>query len=141
LSVAQIARTWWATSRNSEDNARIRLKQLEEAGLIARFTMMAHPEIYPSSPVASWTPGDETPDFGAVSYRLRSRWTKPLISTAAAIATESAGNRFGGKGGRFPRPTERTHDLHMSAVFLLFRERDPKMAIFAHRPEKVKVRM
>lgn len=50
----------------------------------------------------------------------------PPIATPAVIATKAAGNRFGGKGGRFPRPTEQTHDLHMAGVFLYFRQRDPK---------------
>jgi hypothetical protein len=130
LSVRQLARTWWGSSRNSEANARTRIRQLEETGFVSRFVMMAHPELPLTSPVASWEPGQEEPDFGAISYRLQSRWRLPLVSTPAVIATEGTGNRFGGKGGRVPRPSERSHDLHMSTIFLFYRDTRPDLIPF-----------
>jgi hypothetical protein len=121
LSVSQVARTWWADSANSVANARARLKALEQAGLIVRFTTIAHPEIELASPIAVWEPGDRAPDFGSASWRLKSRWTKPPAATPSVIATKGAGHQFAGFGGRYPRPTEQTHDLHVAALYLGFR--------------------
>jgi hypothetical protein len=39
-----------------------------------------------------------------------------------------AGRNFGGHGGRRPRESEETHDIHFAQVFLLHRERDPNAA-------------
>jgi hypothetical protein len=38
-----------------------------------------------------------------------------------------AANRFGGYGGRPPRAVERTHDIHMARVYLLYRLREPEL--------------
>lgn len=92
-----------------------------------RFTMLAHPELEITSPAAVWERGDEVPNFGQVSWALKSRWVKPPTLTSFVIATHLAGNYFGGKGGRHPRPTEWTHDLHMSGVFLRFRQHHPEL--------------
>lgn len=127
LSLAQIARTWWRAVRRGEATAKERLKRLERAGLIARFRVMAHPEIELFAPVIVWQPGDALPNFGAASYHLKSRWTKTVVSIPAVIATKGAGNRFGGCGGRFPRQSEHTHDLHMGALFLSYRQRFPAL--------------
>lgn len=127
LSVSQVARTWWAESANHEANASARLKLLERAGLIARFTAMARPELPLLAPVIQWELGEETPDFGAASYRLQSRFSAPLQKTPCIIATPEAGVQFGGKGGRFPKKAEQTHDLHMAALFLRYRELEPSV--------------
>ena len=36
-----------------------------------------------------------------------------------------AGDQFGGSGGRRPKLSESTHDIHFGTVFLLFRSRYP----------------
>jgi len=41
--------------------------------------------------------------------------------TTCVVATEIASNRFNGHGGRFPRAAERTHDIHLSKVYLRYR--------------------
>ena len=128
LSLAQVSRTWFQHTKNALANTQERLKLLEQAGLIARFIAMAHPELELARPVYCWQPGAITPNFGAASYQLKSRWTEPPMATPAVIATKQAGARLGGSGGRYPRPTEQTHDLHLAAVFLRFRLLEPELA-------------
>lgn len=128
LSVAQIGRVWWRDSASPVSIVRRRLKQLQEAGYVEPLNLMAHPELPLTEPIVNWRPGDPAPDFGAVSWRLRSRWTQPLVNTTCAIATRSAGQFFGGYGGRKPRRAETTHDLHLSAIFLRMRTLEPSRA-------------
>jgi hypothetical protein len=122
LSLAQIARTWWANSQDPLANARARLKGLESAGFVLRFTALARPEFALIAPMIGWQPGDPTPDFGAASYQLQARWTQSAITTPAVIATTAAGHQFGGHGGRFPRQSEQSHDLMMGALYLYYRQ-------------------
>ena len=127
LSLAQIARTWWSEASQPEAAALARIKLLRRAGLLQPFHAMAHPELALVAPIILWQPGEAVPNFGAASYQLISRWTQTVIATPSVIATSGAGNRFGGSGGRFPRQSEHTHDLHMGALFLQFRQRFPNL--------------
>jgi hypothetical protein len=127
LSLAQIARTWWSQASQPEAAAQARIKLLRRAGLLQSFHAMAHPELALVAPIILWQPGEAVPNFGAASYQLISRWTQTVIATPSVIATSGAGNRFGGSGGRFPRQSEHTHDLHMGALFLQFRQRFPDL--------------
>ena len=43
------------------------------------------------------------------------------------VSAEIAADRFGGYGGRPPRSIERTHDIHMAQVYLLYRLRQPEL--------------
>ncbi|HWL93116.1 MAG TPA: hypothetical protein VNT79_06250 [Phycisphaerae bacterium] len=127
LSVRQVARTWWKT--NHPASAVSRLRQLADAGLVEVENVMAHPEVQLAAPVLAWQPGDDEPDFGAVAYRLKSRWTKAPIPTPLVHATRAAVGMFGGyTGGRGPRPSEATHDLHLAQVFLSLQAGDPQLA-------------
>lgn len=126
FSVGQIARTWWGNSKNAVQNATDRLKVLKGDGLLDLHRAPAHPEIEIVAPVLSWKPGDEEPELGATSYHLQSRWNQHPVMTLCAYASRQAMNRFGGHGGRPPREIERTHDIHMSAVYLLYRSRSPE---------------
>jgi DNA-binding Lrp family transcriptional regulator len=122
LSLAQIARTWWADAKDPPANTRERLKKLEAAGFLLRFTAMARPEFALIAPVIVWQPNDPMPDFGAASYQLQSRWMHSAVATPAVIATATAGHRFGGHGGRFPRQSEQSHDLMMGTLYLHYRQ-------------------
>lgn len=127
LSVAQVARTWWKKLHRA--SAASRLRQLAEAGLIEVENLMTHPEILLAAPVVAWCPGDDEPDFGAVAYRLKSRWTEAPIPTPLVNATRAAVGMFGGyTGGRGPRPSETTHDLYLAQVFLSLQAADPSLA-------------
>jgi hypothetical protein len=129
LTVAQLGRTWWSGTADSMGNARKRVRQLEQEGLLRRVTLTTHPELQLKKPVLVWTPGDAMPNFGAVSYRLQSRWTEMPHPTTAAIATSLATRRFGGHiAGRKPRATEATHDIHLSQIYLSLLDHSPKTA-------------
>lgn len=128
LGLCQVAETWWTNSARKSEEARSRLKQLEERGLVQFLNLLARPVPVLSLPLCIWKPGDPKPEFGAVSYRLRSRWTLPVRSVSGVMATAQAGNRFAGKGGRPPRASEATHDLCLAAVYLGMRTANPKRA-------------
>jgi hypothetical protein len=121
LSVAQVARTFWSNGAIGEANSRRRLSQLDDAGLVHRLTVMARPELNLTEPLIDWRPGLEAPALGQVAYKLKRRWTEPVRSTAVVIATARAASQLGGTGGRRPRASEITHDLHMATVYLLAR--------------------
>lgn len=129
LSVSQIANFWWSAPGDAaETGAGKRLAQLAESGLVERFTSVCHPLLPLAMPVVLWRPGEPTPDFAPLAYRLQARWTKPPVPLPSFIATTKAGARFGGHGGRKPKLTEQAHDLHLSAVYLAFRHRFPERA-------------
>jgi len=103
------------------------MKVLAGEGLLSAYRALAHPEILLKAPVLRWAPGEATPDFGAVSYRLQSRWTKPFVSVACYMATKRAGRVIGGSGGRRSRTSEQTHDIHLAGVFLHYRATAPEL--------------
>jgi hypothetical protein len=121
FTLNQIARTWWSESSRSLENAKARIQLLERTGLVQMQRAPAHPEILLETPVIIWRSGMPTPDFGAASYQLQVRWARHLVSTIYISATQKAANKFDGHGGRFPRAVERTHDIHLARVFLLYR--------------------
>lgn len=127
LTLNQIGRVWWADSKDQTANARSRLQVLEIEGLVQLQRVPAHPELPLEKPIFTWVPGGPAPDAGSVSYRLQERWKEHPVSTFCVSATRTAVNRFGGYGGRFPRQVERTHDIHLSAVYLLYREHKPAL--------------
>ena len=127
LAVQQIAETWWPDAKNATRLADSRIRKLQEAGWLERHIGLSHPLLKLSAPIFSWTLGDPDPNFGAISYRLKKRWTKPPVETPFVIATKAAADQWVGYGGRLPRRTETTHDLHMAAVFLLMREQRPEL--------------
>ena len=101
---------------------------LEKAALVRCDDAPVHPELALSQPCITWAPGEPVPNLGSASYRLQSRWRRAPIPTRLTAASKRAANIFGGHGGRMPVGTHRTHDLHMSAVFLLLRQNDPSAA-------------
>ena len=70
------------------------------------------------------------PDFGAVSYRLQKRWNRHPVMTTLVAASRKCANILSGHGGRLSREVERTHDIHLSRVYLLYRERNPSLLPF-----------
>jgi DNA-binding Lrp family transcriptional regulator len=132
FSAAQIGRTWPGL-----DSAN-RLKRLEENGLIVVFRAMVHPELPLNQPVAVWAPGAAVPDFAEVSYKLRSRWVEAGVSTPCVIASRATGRMFGGHGGRYPRESEETHDVHLAAIYLKLRSKEPLLAATWIHEEEIK---
>lgn len=128
FSVPQIARTWPGAVHS--------LTRLEATGMIYTFNAVVHPELELNSPVAKWRKGEETPDFAAASNALRKRWSNAAVSVKCVIASRSTGRMFGGHGGRYPRESEETHDIHLAAVYLRFRSSSPELeASWVHEAE------
>lgn len=128
LTVDQIARTWWPHTSRPKNNAKKRLRKLEQQGLVRIEAVMARPEIKLTGPEFSWLPGGEEPNFGPIAYRLKNRWKSPLVPTEIVIATLLAKRQFGGyMGGRMPRESETTHDIHLAQVYLRLRKDQPEM--------------
>ncbi len=130
FSIIQIARTW--------PKAIASLRRLEAHGLVYSFIAVAHAELLLIDPVIRWTTGDEVPKFGPASYQLRSRWKGSGTPVKCFIATRAAGRMFGGHGGRYPRESEETHDIHLAAVYLHFRLASPELAASWVHEEEIK---
>lgn len=128
LTIPQLARTWWKTTGSAGAAARRRLETLQQDGLIALLPLTAHPELPLSAPVIAWKPGTQTPNLGAASYQLKHRWSSSPRPVPAIIATTTAARLFGGHGGRWPRESEQTHDIHLSTVYLHYRKTRPALA-------------
>lgn len=128
LSVRQVARTWWSRSKEPERNATERLRQLERSGLVELLSLRAHPEIRLRHPLVTWQPGLPAPDFRTQARTLTNRFAKPDVETLCIIATTEAGLARAGSGGRPPRDSEVTHDIHLSAVYLQMYEELPTRA-------------
>ncbi|MBI1349406.1 hypothetical protein GC163_24330 [bacterium] len=141
LTIEQVARTWWEEAKTSTALAARRLKQLEEAGKVHLFSLLAHPEIPLLHPVLAWQPRDPEPDFHGLAYCLKIRWTENVITQQAVVATAEAGRENGGWGGRMPRATEQTHDLHLAAVYLTKRRENPEAASFWESEELVRLKL
>lgn len=128
LTLEQIARTWFAHTVTPRRHADIRLARLERAGLIHRDSMIAHPELLLDTPMAAWNPGDAPPALRSISRLAASRWLAPAQSQKLVVASRMAGTWLGGRGGRWPRPSELSHDITLAGVFLWFRTHEPDWA-------------
>lgn len=122
LTISQCARLLG----ESEVRAKRKVRKLEAMGFAKSYQMMIHPEIELSGPVLDWAFGQEgLPDFGALSWALKSRWKMPPKRVQIVTATKAAKRFFGGCcGGRKPRVREAGHDIHVSSVYLWYRERE-----------------
>lgn len=126
LTVAQISRTWWGGDGTS--GATSRLATLAAGGFVRRLRFNAHPELQLLAPVVTWRPGLLAPQFGPLAYALAGRWSRPDELTPAVVATRLAATRVGGEGGRVPRPSEVSHDITFSGVYLRLRATQPERA-------------
>ncbi|MFA6043744.1 MAG: hypothetical protein WC718_02060 [Phycisphaerales bacterium] len=128
LSVHQAARTWWTDSSAPLKACQLRLRELAAMGLLDLFDMLAHPELELATPLTVWQPGLDRPDLAAIAHRARARWTRASVSTTLVCATGEGGAKVGGEGGRRPRTSEATHDLHVATTFLVMRRQLPTRA-------------
>lgn len=144
LSVALVAEAWWPRAANGIKAAHQRLRCLARQGWLIRISSFAKPLPSLKLPVAMWSPGDEMPNFGPISYRLKTRFEKPAQATTIFCASPKTTKRFGGGNVRRPRSSEVSHDLGLAAVYLGFRsdaaERAARWiseaAIVAQRPAR-----
>ena len=106
------------------------LDSLTQERLLERLWFTAHPEISLGGPAVVWMPSSELPKFGPIAYRLKARWNKAAVGHEIVIASKRAKHLFGGYlGGKPPRRSELTHDIHLAQVYLRFREQQPELAL------------
>ena len=129
LTLPQIAGTWWGGSDSALTRARARLAELQHAGLIKALQVHTDKMLPLDTPVATWAPGEPDPQYGAVAYELQHRWSQdaPRL-TRVYVATRKAANQYGGVGGRLKFPDQATHDLHLSELYLRFRQSNRDLA-------------
>lgn len=125
MNAAQVSR-WWSHSVTPKSLANRRLRELKRAGLVSlsRILAMKPPRI--EERLARWQPGAPLPDFGAISWESKKRWSRRAEVMTLVTATKAAANRFGGSGGSRPRDVEVSHDLGVAETYLFFREHDPR---------------
>jgi hypothetical protein len=129
LSFDQIRREWWPESASSERNARRRLSELVEAGLLVRQRVAARPLLPLDAPAFRWKPGADAPEYSSLSWRLQKRWVEPEREVTAYLATRRAAAIFGGRSdGRMKNAAQATHDLHVGGLYLKLRKSSPKLA-------------
>ena len=128
FTVNQVARTWFTEEARPKDAARRALSLLIEHDLIApRRLLNAFPEQPIEEPVFVWEVGDRAPSYNDLSAQLRSRW-HGLAWTETQAFTITAKGATQVAGGLVPalQAEDENHDLHMSAVFLVIRDRRPE---------------
>jgi hypothetical protein len=129
LSFEVILREWWPPSESAKTNARRRLSELVEAGLLVRERAPARPLLPLAEPVFRWKPGQDAPAFGGLSWAMQKRWTEPARDVTVYLATRRAAAIFGGKAdGRIKNLSQVTHDVHLGALYLKFRRDAPSLA-------------
>lgn len=132
LTLPQAHRAWWA--HTTPQAARAKLRMLVAAELLVERRFLIHPELPLLEPVLRWKPGQPTPEFGAVSYRLRKRWTQSVAPTVCYLATKKAARLYGGfsggsrRDGLLRHPFQATHDVHVSALYLRLLKSEPETA-------------
>jgi hypothetical protein len=112
---------------SSPDAAWKRLTALEKAGLVTRRQGVAV-VLELAVPIVVWRPDQDEPEWPAIAYQLSTRWNQPPRRHRFAAATEAAGERWGGYGGRMSRPGELGHDLTLTEVYLHFLRTRPREA-------------
>jgi hypothetical protein len=128
LSVVQLVAHWWPASEHALRSANRRIRELEIAGYLVRQRAFAKPLVPLTAPLVTWRPGEQPPDFAALSYRLKTRFSGAARQIPIVVATTRAADQFGGAGGRPPRASETTHDLGLAVVFLQLLRSAPERA-------------
>ena len=127
FTIDQLARGWWSHTDLSGTLARRRMTRLADAGYVKRMLVHASPPLALSGPLAVWSEGQPTPDFGSLAWKLQSRWpSRAPQPTDVVLAAKAANDMFGGPTTR-PRFSSHhaTHDLHVSDIYLIYRATRP----------------
>lgn len=123
LTRQQIAQHWWPHTKDRTKPTHA-LQHLLESGFLERFYVNARLLDDLRAPIFAWKPGSPTPDYPALSLRLRLRWKQPSQNLSVYIASKFAGSWLGGKGGVL-HPDQASHDIHVAAVFLQLLRKNP----------------
>jgi len=128
-TIHQVTIAWWGESESAARNARRRIRALCSAGWLDSRPLLARPLLTLSEPVCIWRPGDATPNFDRLAWRLQSRWKLPARRVSVLAASRHARRVFGGSGRRpFRNVCQFTHDLHVTAIYLHYGRSCPEAA-------------
>ena len=122
LSEGQIVRAWSQPTVNETVSTLIQADMLHSE----RWSVVL--PLIGGSPIVIWRPNQPCPDTWMLSQHFRGRWNRQLASTTVFMATERAGRLFGSRSGHQIREFERSHDLLLAEVYLLYRKRLPQLA-------------
>ena len=104
------------------------MQRLQAEGLVnlARTAAAFHEA---TAPIASRSPGQSAPDFGALAWQLEERW-RNVASRRVTIcwATSRAARLLGGLAPFERRATQLEHDLGTAGVLVRLHERQPELA-------------
>lgn len=121
LTLSQVARTWWTESRWGKSRAKSALSRLEERKLVRLRRALARPIDLDERPMVQWSIGDVIPDLETVATYLHRRAMTDASMQSIVIAASKAVALFGSGRAASIKLTQLTHDLHVSEVYLRYR--------------------
>lgn len=125
MSIEQ-AMAFWMTPADSSPAARRRLARLVRAGWLDLTPFVAAVPLPAVFPIAVWAVGGAQPSWPEVLASARARASATLRPIRLITASRQAALFVGGIA-RYSRPSEVTHDLRLTDVFLHFvRNRGPE---------------
>lgn len=125
LGQRQAADAFWSSH---VANARRRLQQLVNAGMLSRAIVPAQPLPELIQPIVRWQPGQSMPDANQVAFQLQSRWRfRSLRPTVVYFPTEKTILQFGGRVRSQNKTTQITHDLGVTATWIRYFQQSNRM--------------
>lgn len=132
VSLDQVARGWFPAATNAKAEAMAALCRLEHCDLICRRLVEAHPVIPLPRPMFIWKPTESDPSddvLEEIAAKSSDRWSDDDAPVEVYYASCKATRLFGAFSDvRRAKHCEATHDLHLSEVFLRYREKTPRLA-------------
>jgi DNA-binding Lrp family transcriptional regulator len=128
LSVSALSELWPDTD-SGRDNLARRVWQLEDAGLVRRYSLSVQ-----SAPTVSlfydWSPGKPEPDLGAAAWALSKRWAALEPRRVAFVtATATAATRYGVTIRNPLRSTSAVaHNVGLGMVYMHYLMHEPLLA-------------
>ena len=125
LGQRQAADAFWSSH---VANARRRLQQLANAGMLSRAIVPAQPLPELIQPIIRWQPGQPMPDANQVAFQLQNRWRfRSLRPTVVYFPTEKTILQFGGRVRSQNKTTQITHDLGVTATWIRYFQQSHRM--------------
>lgn len=129
MTADQAGFAWWPGCVTSSETARRRLRELVRQGWLDRYRVCARPLLSLSAPLLVWNPGDETPNFGSLAWKLRRRWkdsarfAEVFVASSCSLRMHAIYRKAGVKNY-----CQTTHDLHVTAVYVHMLRNRPDLA-------------
>jgi hypothetical protein len=99
------------------------INQIIKSGLLVETTVLARPLL------SLWEPltlnGWNDPD--SLAYMAQGRWTQDPEPTVVYSLSHRAARILSAKRGKLTQPLQRTHDLHVTQMVLIYRHRWPTL--------------